>query len=131
MINLFERTHRPKHPDLHRSHLAPEQRGDLIEAVFRLIPGAIGKIESALDDSFSEDLLGTPVWTKPAEFLGAKVPQVLIEGNHARQQKYRRWAALSRTVANRPDLLWRSDLTDEDRQMMQQIAAGKEFDNCF
>jgi tRNA (guanine37-N1)-methyltransferase len=103
----------------------------VLESVFRLIPGAISSIESAMSDSFSEDLLGAPVYTRPAEFMGTKVPQVLIEGNHARQQQYQRWAALQRTMNNRPDLLWHSELTDEDRSMMQQIAAGNEFDNCF
>jgi tRNA (guanine37-N1)-methyltransferase len=103
----------------------------ILESVFRLIPGAISSIESALSDSFSEELLGAPVYTRPAEFRGQNVPPVLVEGNHARQQQYRRWAALERTINNRPDLLRRTELTDEDRMMMQQIAAGNEFDNCF
>ncbi len=103
----------------------------ILESVFRLIPGAISKIESALSDSFSEDILGVPVYTRPAEFKGAAVPPVLVEGNHARQQQYRRWAALQKTMNNRPDLLRHAELTDEDRSMLQNIAAGHEFDNCF
>jgi tRNA (guanine37-N1)-methyltransferase len=103
----------------------------IMEAVFRLIPGAIGAIESALSDSFSEELLGAPVWTRPSEYLGEKVPQVLVEGDHARQRQFRRWAELRRTIEHRPDLLWHSELSDDDRRMMQHIASGKEFDNCF
>lgn len=101
------------------------------EAVFRLIPGAIGAIESALSDSFSEDLLGAPVWTRPAEFMGEKVPTVLVEGDHSRQRLFRRWAELQRTMNKRPDLLRRTQLNDDDRRMIEHIAAGKEFDNCF
>ncbi len=101
----------------------------ILESVFRLIPGAIHKIESALSDSFSDDLLGAPVWTRPAEFLGQKVPPVLMEGDHARQNQFRRWTALKRTVANRPDLLWRAQLSDDDRRMLEAIAAGREFED--
>lgn len=103
----------------------------VLESVFRLIPGAIGAIESALSDSFSEDLLGAPVYTRPAEFRGIKVPQALVDGNHARQRQFQRWASLHRTMNNRPDLLWHSELTDDDRSMLQHIAAGDEFDNSF
>jgi tRNA (guanine37-N1)-methyltransferase len=103
----------------------------ILESVFRLIPGTIGTIESALSDSFSEDVLGAPVYTRPAEFKGVKVPDVLVEGNHARQERFLRWSSLQRTMNNRPDLLWHSELTDEDRLMLQNIAAGNEFDNCF
>jgi tRNA (guanine37-N1)-methyltransferase len=101
----------------------------IIESVFRLIPGSIGKIESALTDSFSDDLLGSPVWTRPAEFLGEKVPSVLVEGDHAKQKKYRRYAELMRTMENRPDLLAHTELSTEDRAMLQQIASGHGFEN--
>lgn len=101
----------------------------ILESVFRLLPGSIHKIESALSDSFSDELLGAPVWTRPAEFLGQRVPDVLVEGDHARQERFRRWCALKRTVENRPDLLWRAQLSDEDRGMLESIAAGREFEN--
>ncbi len=101
----------------------------ILESVFRLLPGSIHKIESALSDSFSDELLGAPVWTRPAEFLGQRVPAVLVEGDHARQERFRRWCALKRTVEHRPDLLRRAQLSDEDRTMLESIVAGREFEN--
>lgn len=78
----------------------------LIEAVTRLIPGVIGKEESHRRDSFSEpDLLDHPHYTRPAEFRGMRVPDVLISGNHAEIERWRREAAREKTQRNRPDLL--------------------------
>lgn len=101
----------------------------ILESVFRLLPGSIHAIESALTDSFSDDILGAPVWTRPAEFLGEKAPATLLEGDHARMDAYRRWAALKRTMERRPDLLRRAELSDEDRAMIERIASGHDFDN--
>jgi tRNA (guanine37-N1)-methyltransferase len=101
----------------------------ILESVFRLLPGSMHAIESALSDSFSDDLLGAPVWTRPAEFLGRSAPEVLLAGDHARQNRYRRWLALKRTMENRPDVLRRAQLSDDDRAMVEQIAAGAEFEN--
>ncbi len=101
----------------------------ILESVFRLLPGSIHDIESALTDSFSDDILGAPVWTRPAEFLGEKAPATLLEGDHSRMNEFRRWAALKRTMDNRPDLLRRTELSDDDRAMIERIAAGHEFDN--
>lgn len=78
----------------------------LIEAVTRLVPGVIGKEESHRRDSFSEpDLLDHPHYTRPAEFRGMRVPEVLVSGNHAEIERWRREAALAKTRRNRPDLL--------------------------
>ena len=77
----------------------------LVDAVVRLLPGALGHEQSAVDDSFNEGLLETPQYTRPAEFRGWKVPQVLLSGNHAEIAKWRKEQALKRTLKNRPDLV--------------------------
>lgn len=77
----------------------------LIDAVVRLIPGVLGDDQSAADDSFSGGLLETPQYTRPAEFRGWKIPEVLLSGNHAEIAKWRKDQALKRTKENRPDLL--------------------------
>ena len=77
----------------------------LVDAVVRLLPGVLGHEQSAADDSFSAGLLETPQYTRPAEFRGWKVPEVLLSGNHAEIEKWRKAQALRRTKQNRPDLL--------------------------
>ncbi|HEY5991419.1 MAG TPA: tRNA (guanosine(37)-N1)-methyltransferase TrmD [Candidatus Udaeobacter sp.] len=77
----------------------------LVDAVVRLLPDALGHEQSASDDSFSGGLLEAPQYTRPAEFLGWKVPEVLLSGNHAEIAKWRREQSLKRTKKNRPDLL--------------------------
>jgi tRNA (guanine37-N1)-methyltransferase len=81
----------------------------LVDAVVRLLPGALGHEQSAADDSFSAGLLETPQYTRPAEFRGWKIPDVLLSGNHAEIEKWRKEQALKRTKQNRPDLLGRGD----------------------
>jgi len=77
----------------------------VIDAVTRLIPGVLGDEESAHDESFSHGLLEYPHYTRPAEFRGMKVPEVLMSGNHAEIEKWRREQAKLRTKERRPDLL--------------------------
>jgi tRNA (guanine37-N1)-methyltransferase len=77
----------------------------LVDAIVRLLPGALGHEQSAVDDSFNHGLLEAPQYTRPAEFRGWKVPQVLLSGNHAEIAKWRKEQALKRTGENRPDLL--------------------------
>ena len=77
----------------------------LIDAVVRLLPGALGHEQSAADDSFATELLEGPQYTRPAEFRGWKVPATLLSGNHAEIAKWRKQQALKRTKQNRPDLL--------------------------
>src|SRR5215471_8558144 len=76
-----------------------------VDAITRLLPGALGHEQSAADDSFSMGLLEAPQYTRPAEFRGWKVPEVLLSGNHAEITRWRKEQALRRTRANRPDLL--------------------------
>ena len=77
----------------------------VIDAVTRLLPGALGDDESALQESFSQGLLEYPHYTRPAEFRGMKVPEVLLSGHHAEIEKWRAEQAKARTKTRRPDLL--------------------------
>src|SRR5215467_8874523 len=77
----------------------------LVDAIVRLLPGALGHEQSADDDSFSNGLLETPQYTRPADFRGWKVPEVLLSGNHSEIAKWRKEQAVKRTRENRPDLL--------------------------
>jgi tRNA (guanine37-N1)-methyltransferase len=77
----------------------------LVDAVVRLLPGVLGDEKSAADDSFVSGFLEGPQYTRPAEFRGWKVPDILLSGNHAEIAKWRKEQALKRTKQNRPDLL--------------------------
>jgi tRNA (guanine37-N1)-methyltransferase len=77
----------------------------LVDAIVRLLPGVLGHEQSAADDSFSKGLLETPQYTRPAEFHGWKVPDILLSGNHAEIAAWRKEQARKRTKQNRPDLL--------------------------
>jgi tRNA (guanine37-N1)-methyltransferase len=81
----------------------------LVDAVVRLVPGALGSETSAVNESFSEGLLDFPNYTRPPEFRGMKVPEVLLGGHHAEVARWRREAALEKTRRNRPDLLGEKD----------------------
>ncbi len=77
----------------------------LIDAIVRLLPGALGNQNSTINESFSENLLDHPQYTRPTEFSGLRVPDVLLTGNHAEIARWRREAAIKKTQRNRPDLL--------------------------
>jgi tRNA (guanine37-N1)-methyltransferase len=77
----------------------------VVDALVRLLPGALGSETSAVYESFSEGLLDYPHYTRPPDFRGMKVPEVLLSGNHAEIERWRRDAALKKTRQNRPDLL--------------------------
>jgi tRNA (guanine37-N1)-methyltransferase len=77
----------------------------VIDAVTRLLPGALGDETSAADESFSHGLLEYPQYTRPAEFRGLRVPEILLSGNHAEIERWRRDQAVKRTAARRPDLV--------------------------
>lgn len=77
----------------------------LVDAIVRLLPGALGSETSAVYESFSQGLLDCPHYTRPPEFRGMKVPDVLLSGNHAEIERWRKDAALEKTRRNRPDLL--------------------------
>ncbi len=92
----------------------------VVEAVTRLLPGALGDEDGALNDSHSSGLLEYPHYTRPAEFRGWRVPQVLASGNHAQIARWRRDQALYRTWLRRPDLLARADLSPAERQRLEE-----------
>jgi tRNA (guanine37-N1)-methyltransferase len=77
----------------------------LVDAVVRLLPGVLGNEESALSDSFQDDLLAPPVYTRPAEWRGLVVPEILLSGNTPKIEEWRHEQALARTQERRPDLL--------------------------
>jgi tRNA (guanine37-N1)-methyltransferase len=93
----------------------------VVDAAARLLPGVLGDEESACRDSFGKGLLDHPHYTRPADFRGMKVPDVLLSGNHAEIEKWRRREALKATLLKRPDLLETADLTDEDREMLEEL----------
>jgi tRNA (guanine37-N1)-methyltransferase len=93
----------------------------VLEAVSRLVPGVMGNATSADDESFSAGLLEYPHYTRPAEFRGLAVPDVLRSGDHARVARWRRAQSLARTLASRPDLfVGRGPLTPDDRRALRE-----------
>ncbi|MEP7137249.1 MAG: tRNA (guanosine(37)-N1)-methyltransferase TrmD [Chloroflexota bacterium] len=98
----------------------------IIDAVSRLLPGVLGDPTGAQDDSHSMGLLEYPHYTKPAEFRGAKVPDVLASGNHAKIEKWRREQALTRTFNKRPDMLEKAELSKADKKFIQGLGSKVE-----
>jgi tRNA (guanine37-N1)-methyltransferase len=94
----------------------------LIDAIVRLLPGALGDPKGALDDSHASGLLEYPHYTRPADFRGWGVPEILTSGDHARIARWRREQALLRTYLRRPDLLTKAELSDADRLFLEKIA---------
>ena len=94
----------------------------LIDAIGRVLPGALGDYESAHVDSFSHELLDHPHYTRPAEFDGMHVPEVLLSGHHENIEKWRYAESLKRTATHRPDLLQKLELNAEDIAILK--AAG-------
>ena len=93
----------------------------MVDAVVRLIPGAVGDEASVEVDSFSRGLLDYPHFTRPAEFRGLRVPDVLLSGHHADIRRWRKREALARTLAVRPDLLPAAELDDEEREILRAL----------
>ncbi|MEE9613503.1 MAG: tRNA (guanosine(37)-N1)-methyltransferase TrmD [Thermodesulfobacteriota bacterium] len=96
----------------------------IVDAVSRFVPGVLGDDTSAETDSFSEGLLEYPQYTRPEEFRGRKVPPVLLSGNHGEIEKWRRKEAVKRTAGVRPDLLDKAELTEEEREFIEELGAG-------
>ncbi len=94
-----------------------------IDAMTRLIPGALGDDESARQDSFSEGLLECPQYTRPEEFMGKRVPEVLMGGNHREIETWRERQALGRTWQRRPDLLERVELNARQKALLEDFIA--------
>ena len=91
----------------------------VIDAVTRLIPGALGCGESAVRESFSTGLLDHPQYTRPPEYRGMRAPDVLLSGNHAEIEVWRRRKALEKTLRRRPDLIDRRNLSDDEREAIE------------
>jgi tRNA (guanine37-N1)-methyltransferase len=102
----------------------------VIDAVSRLIPGVLGDPTGAEDDSHAMGLLEYPHYTKPAEFRGWKVPDILLSGDHGRIEKWRWEQALLRTYNKRPDMLEKAELSEKDRKFIEGLSrSGLQPDN--
>lgn len=93
----------------------------VVDAVARMLPGVLGDEASKEDDSFYQGILGYPQYTRPREFLGRPVPEVLLSGNHALINKWRRKEALRRTLLRRPELLQNLQLSKSDQKLLDEI----------
>ena len=93
----------------------------VVDAVSRFVPGVVGKAGSVRNDSFADSLLDFPQYTRPREFRGLKVPQVLFSGDHRKIARWRRKKALEKTVRARPDLLEGRANASEDEDLLEEI----------
>ncbi|RMF85581.1 MAG: tRNA (guanosine(37)-N1)-methyltransferase TrmD [Nitrospinota bacterium] len=94
----------------------------VIDAVVRLLPGVVGNEDSLRQDSFAQGLLDAPQYTRPAEYRGYRVPDILLSGNHQAIAAWRRREALKKTWQRRPELLSRARLSEEDRRFLRTLA---------
>ncbi len=129
-----------------RDHLATEELsiGDyvltggelpalvMLDAVTRLLPGAVGDEQSVVWDSFTRGLLDYPHYTRPADYRGFTVPDVLLSGHHEQVRRWRKRQAVARTLARRPELLAAAELDDEERAIVRELTGRgeKEIDNA-
>ena len=97
----------------------------MIDATVRLLPGVLGNSESAPGDSFSSGLLEYPQYTRPADFRGMKVPDILLSGDHGKIDDWRLEQALKRTYERRPDMLTGLSLSGKAKQMLADIKADE------
>jgi tRNA (guanine37-N1)-methyltransferase len=93
----------------------------------RLLPGALGSETSAVNESFSAGLLDYPHYTRPVEYAGRRVPEILLSGHHAEIARWRRREALRKTARNRPDLLARAALDEQDRAWLAEFDREQSF----
>ena len=98
----------------------------VIDAVSRMIPGVLANENSYSDESHFSGLLEYPQYTRPEEFMGVKIPEVLISGHHANINKWKRQEALRNTLKKRPDLLEKAELSEEDINFLKSIKEQKE-----
>ena len=96
----------------------------VVDAIARLVPGVLGNDESASTDSFSDGLLEYPHYTRPADYKGWQVPEVLLSGNHREIQDWRRRESIRRTRLKRHDLLKKADLSEKDKEILESIKKG-------
>lgn len=100
----------------------------IVESVARLIPKVLGNFESALGDSYMDQVLGPPCYTRPAEYENIKVPEELLSGNHEEIKKARRKLALKKCLKNRPELLKKADLTDDEIRFINKLDKDFNFE---
>ncbi len=93
----------------------------ILDAVARLVPGVVGDEQSVAEDSFSRGLLDFPQYTRPPEFGGLKVPEVLLSGNHEEIRLWRHRQAIAKTWRRRPDLLAKARISSEDQAVLEEI----------
>ena len=93
----------------------------LMDAIVRQLPGALGDSDSAVEDSFVDGLLDCPHYTRPEEYKGVKVPEILLSGNHAKIKQWRLKMSLKRTRDKRPDLLAARPLTKEEARLLKEL----------
>ncbi|MDO9150012.1 MAG: tRNA (guanosine(37)-N1)-methyltransferase TrmD [Methylotenera sp.] len=93
----------------------------LMDAIIRQLPGALGDSDSAIEDSFVDGLLDCPHYTRPEEYNGSRVPEVLMSGNHAKIKQWRLKMSLQRTRDQRPDLLAARPLTKEEARLLKEL----------
>lgn len=98
----------------------------IVDAVARFIPGVVGDAASVAEDSFAQGLLDAPHYTRPPEFRGMKVPEVLLSGNHEAVRRWRYAQRLRRTLARRPDLLTIDALGEDDRRVLDEVEPERE-----
>jgi tRNA (guanine37-N1)-methyltransferase len=98
----------------------------VVDAVSRMIPGTVGTMESVEQDSFYEGLLDCPQYTRPSNWQGLVVPEVLLNGNHSHINKFRHSRSMLATAVNRPDVFAAANLTDADRDEFQSVLMKKE-----
>ncbi|MBF0473179.1 MAG: tRNA (guanine(37)-N(1))-methyltransferase, partial [Nitrospirae bacterium] len=98
----------------------------IIDSVSRLLPGVLGNENSSVEDSFSDYLLDYPHYTRPSEFMGLKVPEVIMSGHHEQIRRWRRREALKNTIEKKPYLLKNVNLSDEDKQFIEENRRLKE-----
>jgi tRNA (guanine37-N1)-methyltransferase len=98
----------------------------MLDAIARLVPGVVGDEQSVAEDSFSRGLLDFPQFTRPPLVGGLRVPDVLLSGNHADIRRWRKRAALARTLERRPDLLGEAVLDDEEREILKELRHGRD-----
>lgn len=103
----------------------------VIDAVSRFIPKVLGNSESLESDSFANQLLAHPQYTRPQNFRGLTVPEILLSGNHEQIKLWRKKQAIARTLAKRPDLLEKATLSPEDKELLQQIIKENREKNFF
>ena len=93
----------------------------IIDAVGRLVPGVLGNSESSEDESFSDGLLEYPQYTRPYDFMGRKVPDVLLSGHHGKVAQWKREQSIINTFYKRPELLESANLTEDEKKLINEL----------